>query len=148
MRPLRILGMRFLAVGILCALLVVASLIVVLGRRPTKIISVPSKALPVAVVSGRNWRYELSFPVYNSATLRRLIQCESKGLNISSTDSNGQRYMGILQFDGTTWYEMEERFRFYGDPKNPPEAIHMADMMISSGLTGRWTCARSLGLTK
>lgn len=140
--------MRFLALGILCALFLIASLIVVLGGRPTKIISVPSKALPVAVVSGKNWRYELSFPVYNSATLRRLIQCESQGLNISSTDSNGQRYMGILQFDGATWHEMEERFKFYGDPRNPPEAIHMADMMISSGLAGRWTCARSLGLTK
>jgi hypothetical protein len=148
MRPLRLSGVRYLAVGILCALLVIASLIVVLGHRPTKVISVPSKAVPVAVVSGKNWRYELSFPVYNSATLRRLIQCESQGLNISITDSKGQRYMGILQFDGTTWHEMEQRFHFYGDPSNPPEAIHMADMMISSGLIGRWTCARSLGLTK
>ena|SRR5579859_4378782 len=148
MRPLRLVGVRYLAVGIVCALLVIASLIVVLVRRPTDIISVPNKALPVAVVSGRNWRYELSFPVYNSTTLVRLIQCESQGLNVSSTDSDGQRYMGILQFDGTTWHEMEQRFNFYGDPRNPPEAIHMADMMISSGLAGRWTCARSLGLTK
>ena len=51
---------------------------------------------------------------------------------------------GILQFNGTsTWNEMERRFNFYGDPKSPPDAIHMADMMISSGLIGRWTCARS-----
>jgi hypothetical protein len=138
---------RYLAVGILCPLLLIASLIVVLGHRPKKVMSVPSKAVPVAVLSGKNWRYELSFPVYNSATLRRLIQCESQGLSISSTDSNGQRHVGILQFDGTTWHEMEQRFNFYGDPRNPPEAIHMAEM-ISSGLIGRWTCGRSLGLTK
>ena len=146
MRPVRLLGVRYLAVGILCAL-AIASLIVVLDHRPTKVISVPSKAVPIAEVSGKNWRYELSFPVYNSATLRRLIQCESQGLNISHTDSNGQMYLGILQFSNATWNEMEQRFNFYGDPRTPPEAIHMADMMISSGLIGRWGCARSLGLT-
>ena len=43
---------------------------------------------------------------------------------------------------------MEARFNFHGDPKNPAEAIHMADMMISHGLIGRWGCAHSLGLTK
>jgi hypothetical protein len=128
--------------------LAIASLIVVVYR-PTIIISVPSKAIPVAEVSGKNWRYDLSFPVYNSSTLERLIQCESRGHNISRIDSNGQMSWGILQFNGTsTWNEMERRFNFYGDPRNPPEAIHMADMMISSGLIGRWTCARSLRLTK
>ena len=121
--------------------LAIASLIVVIVHRP--------KAIPVAEVSGKNWHYDLSFPVYNSSTLERLIQCESQGLNISRTDSNGQMSWGILQFNGTsTWNEMEQRFNFYGDPRNPPDAIHMADMMISSGLIGRWACARSLGLTK
>ena len=121
--------------------LAVASLIVVTVHRP--------KAIPVAEVSGKNWHYDLSFPVYNSSTLGRLIQCESQGLNISRTDSNGQMSWGILQFNGSsTWNEMEQRFNFYGDPRNPPDAIHMADMMISSGLIGRWTCARSLRLTK
>jgi hypothetical protein len=32
---------------------------------------------------------------------------------------------------------MEQRFNFHGNPQNPPEAIHMADMMISSGPIGR-----------
>jgi len=80
--------------------------------------------------------------------IRRLIQCESKGLNISRADSSGHVYLGILQFNGATWSEMEQRFNFHGDPRNPPEAIHMADMMISSGMIGRWGCAHSLGLTK
>jgi hypothetical protein len=126
----------------------IASLIVVIVHR-TRVIPVPSKAIPVAEVSGKNWHYDLSFPVYNSSTLERLIQCESQGRNISRTDSNGQMSWGILQFNGTsTWNEMEQRFNFYGDPRNPPDAIHMADMMISRGLIGRWACARSLGLTK
>jgi hypothetical protein len=128
--------------------LAIASLITVI-HRPPRVISAPSKGIPVAEVSGKNWHYDLSFPVYNSSTLERLIQCESQGLNISRLDSNRQMSWGILQFNGTsTWNEMERRFNFYGDPKNPPDAIHMADMMISSGLIGRWTCARSLGLTK
>jgi hypothetical protein len=121
--------------------LAIAWLTVVIAHRP--------KAIPVAELSGKNWHYDLSFPVYNSSTLERLIQCESQGLNISRTDSNGQMSWGILQFNGTsTWNEMEQRFSFYGDPRNPPDAIHMADMMISSGLVRRWACARSLGLTK
>jgi len=129
--------------------LATALLIVVIVHRPMRIISVPSNAIPVAEVSGKNWRYDLSFPVHNSSTLERLIQCESQGRNISRTDSNGQMSWGILQFNGTsTWNEMEQRFKFHGDPRNPPDAIHMADMMISRGLIGRWTCARSLGLTK
>ena len=129
--------------------LTIASLIFAIVHLATKVISVPCKAIPVAEVSGKNWHYDLNFPVYNSSTLERLIQCESQGLNISRTDSNGQMSWGILQFNGTsTWNEMERRFNFYGDPRNPPDAIRMADMMISSGLIGRWTCARSLGLTK
>ena len=121
--------------------LAIALLIVVMVPHP--------KATPVAEVSGKNWHYDLNFPVHNPSTLGRLIQCESQGQNISRTDSNGQMSRGILQFNGTsTWNEMEQRFNFYGDPRNPPDAIHMADMMISSGLIGRWGCARSLGLTK
>jgi hypothetical protein len=129
--------------------LAIASLIVVIVHRPMRVISVPSNAIPVAEVSGKNWHYELGFPVYNSSTLERLIECESRGRNISRADSNGQMSWGILQFNGvSTWNEMEQRFNFYGDPRNPPDAIHMADMMISRGLIGRWACARSLGLTK
>jgi hypothetical protein len=121
--------------------LAIASLVVAIIPGPT--------TTPVAEVSGKNWHYDLSFPVHNSSTLERLIQCESQGQNISRTDSNGQMSRGILQFNGTsTWNEMEQRFNFHGDPRNPSDAIHMADMMISSGLIGRWACARSLGLTK
>jgi hypothetical protein len=41
---------------------------------------------------------------------------------------------------------MERRFDFYGSPLNPPDAIHMADLMISAGFLRRWTCARLMGL--
>lgn len=124
-----------------------APLIVVLVHRPVAGIS--SRATPVAELSGKNWRYDLNFPVRNLSIVEQLIECESQGQNISRIDSNGQVSQGILQFNGTsTWNEMEQRFDFYGDPRNPSAAIHMADMMISSGLVGRWTCARSLGLTK
>ena len=127
----------------------IASIIIVIVHRPITAISASIKDIPVTELSGRNWRYELSFPVDNSVTLERLIQCESQGLNTSRTDSNGQTSWGVLQFNGTsTWKEMERRFNFYGDPRNPPEAIHMADMMISSGLIGRWACGRSIGLTE
>lgn len=129
--------------------LAIASLIVVMVHHRVELISVPGAATPIAEVSGKNWRYDLSFPVRNLSTVEQLIQCESQGQNISRIDSNGQVSRGILQFNGTsTWNEMEHRFDFYGDPRNPTAAIHMADMMISSGLVGRWACARSLGLTK
>ena len=129
--------------------LAIALLFLVTIHRPVKVVSVSGKPMPVAEVSGKNWRYDLGFPVHNLSAVESLIQCESQGQNISRVDSNGQISRGILQFNGvSTWNEMEQRFNFYGDPGNPPEAIHMADMMISSGLVGRWTCARSLGLTK
>jgi hypothetical protein len=127
----------------------IALLIVVVVHRRVQVMSTPGRTMPVAEVSGKNWRYDLSFPVRNLSTVEQLIQCESQGQNISRIDSNGQVSRGILQFNGTsTWNEMEHRFDFYGDPRNPTAAIHMADMMISSGLVGRWTCAHSLGLAK
>ena len=129
--------------------LAIATLILVMVHHRAEVLSVPGGAIPVAQVAGKNWRYDLSFPVHNPSTIEQLIQCESQGQNISRMDSNGQLSQGILQFNGTsTWNEMEHRFDFYGDPRNPTAAIHMADMMISDGLVGRWTCARSLGLTK
>lgn len=134
------------AVAVLGSLvcLAIASLIVVLLHRP----KVTVKPTPIAQVSGEDWHYDLDFPVHNSSILEKLIQCESQGRNISRTDSDGQMILGILQFKPSTWNEMERRFSFSGDPRNPPDAIHMADLMISSGLIARWTCARSLGLTK
>jgi Transglycosylase-like domain len=131
--------------GIICALLATVSLVVALFvHRQTKAVAVPSTPAPVTRVSGKDWLYEVNFPIHNPAVLERLIQCESKGLNVSRTDSSGQMYSGVLQFNSATWKEMEQRFDFHGDPRNPSEAIHMADMMISGGLIGRWTCARSL----
>lgn len=106
-------------------------------------------ATPIARIAGKGWAYDLAFPVYNAATIARLIECESQGLNIGRPDSNGQMSWGVLQFNGTaTWQEMEHRFHYYGDPRNPAQAIHMADMMISNGLLGRWSCARTLGMVK
>jgi hypothetical protein len=104
---------------------------------------------PVARIAGKDWAYDLAFPVNNAATIARLIECESQGLNIGRPDSNGQISWGILQFNGTsTWSEMERRFHFHGDPRHPQEAIHMADLMISNGLLGRWSCAHTLGMVK
>ncbi len=116
-------------------------------RRSENIAAPQPPAAPIARITGKGWAYDLAFPVYNAATIARLIQCESQGLNVGRPDSNGQISWGVLQFNGTsTWQEMERRFHFYGDPRNPPEAIHMADLMISNGLLGRWSCARTLGL--
>jgi hypothetical protein len=103
----------------------------------------------VVRIGGKRWHFDLDFPISNPLVVEKLIECESQGLNISRPDSNGQISWGVLQFNGTsTWNEMERRFHFYGDPRNPPEAIHMADIMISNGFVGRWTCARSLGFVK
>ena len=104
---------------------------------------------PTAQLAGKNWRYVVDFPVDNPLTIQKLIECESQGLNIARTDSNGQTSWGILQFNGrSTWEEMERRFHFRGDPRNPSQAIHMADMMISNGLVERWSCSHSLGLAR
>ncbi len=118
-------------------------------RESQTIPPLPPSSAPIARIAGKNWGYDLTFPVYNAATIVKLIDCESQGLNVGRPDSNGQMSWGVLQFNGTsTWQEMERRFHFHGDPRNPPEAIHMADMMISSGFLGRWSCAHTLGLVK
>jgi len=99
------------------------------------------------VPSGQGWAYNVPFPVKNSSTIEKLIQCESQGVNITRPDSNGKPSWGILQFNGTsTWDEMEHRFNFYGSPIIPADAIHLADIMISEGLLNRWTCARITGV--
>ena len=131
-----------------CLLIVLSILIMKVGNSPTLGLRT-GNADSAAPLSGKTWHYDVSFPVHNAAIIARLIECESKGQNDGRPDSNGQMSWGILQFNGTsTWHEMERRFHFYGDPRNPPDAIHMADMMISSGMVGRWSCARSLGITK
>ena len=133
----------------------ICGLFIILGVLVTKVLNSltagcgAGNAGSAAQIAGKTWRYDVNFPVYNAPIIARLIECESKGRNEGRPDSNGQVSWGILQFNGrSTWQEMEKRFHFYGDPRNPPDAIHMADMMISSGMVGRWSCARSLGITK
>jgi hypothetical protein len=134
-------------VVLLSCLLVTVLFWAAAARHSQNTASPQAPAGPIARITGKGWAYDLAFPVYNAATIARLIQCESQGLNVGRPDSNGQISWGVLQFNGTsTWQEMEHRFHFHGDPRNPPEAIHMADMMISNGLLGRWSCARTLGL--
>lgn len=145
-RPSRRIGVR----GFLLLALFFIICIWILSFRHPEPIALPN--LPpgtIARIAGKKWAYDLVFPVNNAATIARLIQCESQGLNVARPDSNGQMSWGVLQFNGTsTWREMEHRFHFYGDPRNPQEAIHMADVMISNGLLGRWSCAHTLGMVK
>ncbi len=57
--------------SLLC--LAIASLIALMAHRPMSVIAVPSKTIPVAEVSGKDWHYDVTFPVYNSSSLERLI---------------------------------------------------------------------------
>jgi hypothetical protein len=108
----------------------------------------PSDNPAATTLSGKDWSYTVPFPVHNKALIERLIQCESQGVNISRPDSNGLTSWGILQFNGTsTWADMEQRFNFTGSPLIPDNAIHLADIMISGGFLGRWTCAKILHLS-
>jgi hypothetical protein len=134
---------------LICFVLSFLIALVVRIHSGTRVVSDSGTTAHAVRIWGKRWHFDVDFPVSNPLVLKKLIDCESQGLNISRPDSNGQVSWGVLQFNGTsTWNEMERRFHFYGDPRNPPEAIHMADMMISNGFVGRWTCARSLGLVK
>jgi hypothetical protein len=96
----------------------------------------------------RMWAYLVPFPVVNSSTIEKLIDCKSQGVNVSRPDSNGRISDGILQFNrgpsnkigSGTWAEMAKRFGL-GSPINPPDAIKLADAMILGGFLGRWTRA-------
>jgi hypothetical protein len=102
----------------------------------------PFKPTATTTLSGRNWAYTVPFEVHNVQDIEKLIQCESQGVNIARPDSNHKISWGVLQFNGTsTWDEMELRFDYEGSPMIPGDAVHMADMMISAGFLGRWTCA-------
>jgi len=102
----------------------------------------PIKPSATTTLSGKNWHYTVPFAVRNVQDIEKLIQCESMGVNIARPDSNHKISWGILQFNGTsTWDDMEQRFHYRGSPMIPGDAIHMADMMISGGFLGRWTCA-------
>lgn len=116
--------------------------------RPTHYAVQPPKT-PQTVISGHGWAYTVPYQVNNASTIEKLIQCESQGVNIARPDSNHKISWGVLQFNGTsTWQEAERQFDYYGSPMIPGDAIHMADMMISNGELGRWTCAHILHLAR
>jgi len=108
---------------------------------------------PIALetfISGPRWGYALPFAVKNKATIEKLIQCESRGMNVSRPDSDGIMSDGILQFHrgptdtlaGSTWKDFSQASGITGSPKNPADAIRMTDWAISHGLGPRWTCWR------
>ena len=101
-------------------------------------------------VSGPQWTYTVPFAVRNKATIEKLIQCESRGMNISQPDADGIMSDGILQFHrgpagtmaGGTWEDFSRASGITGSPKNPADAIRMTDWAISHGLGPHWTCWR------
>ncbi len=83
----------------------------------------------------------------NTYDLRKLISCESENTNVARMDSNHVMSFGILQFNGTaTWQEFSVSANVSGSPMNPPDAIKVADWMISHGFGHRWTCWKIQGL--
>jgi hypothetical protein len=102
------------------------------------------------VLSGPQWRYTVPFTVTNKAEIEELIQCESRGMNISEQDSDGIISDGILQFHrgpadtlaSSTWEDFSRASGIIGSPRDPSDAIKMADWAISHGLGPRWTCWR------
>jgi hypothetical protein len=99
-------------------------------------------------ISGPQWAYTVPFAVKNKASIEKLIQCESRGMNISRPDTDGIMSDGILQFHrgptGTlargTWEDFSRASGITGSPKNPADAIRMTDWAISHGLGPHWTC--------
>ena len=99
-------------------------------------------------ISGPQWAYTVPFAVKNKASIEKLIQCESRGMNISRPDTDGIMSDGILQFHrgptGTlargTWEDFSRASGITGSPKSPADAIRMTDWAISHGLGPHWTC--------
>jgi hypothetical protein len=117
--------------------------------------AVPQEAVPQeTVLSGPQWAYTVPFGVENKADIEKLIQCESRGLNVSGPDSDGIISDGILQFHrgptdtltSSTWEDFSRASGISGSPMVPADAIRMADWAISHGLGHRWTCWRLQGL--
>ncbi len=102
------------------------------------------------VLSGPQWTYTVPFIVTNKAEIEKLIQCESRGINISERDSDGIISDGILQFHrgptdslaSSTWEDFSRASGIIGSPRDPADAIRMADWAISHGLGAHWTCWR------
>ena len=101
-------------------------------------------------ISGPQWSYTVPFPVKNKATIEKLIQCESRGMNISRPDSDGIMSDGILQFHRgptdtlarSTWEDFSQASGITGSPSDPADSIRMTDWAISHGLGPHWTCWR------
>jgi hypothetical protein len=111
-------------------------------------IVLPFKAAVETTLHGKSWAYTVPFRVENAATIEKLIQCESQGVNISRPNSNGLISWGILQFNGTsTWADFSKKSGISGSPLIPSDAIKITDWAISNGYLYRWTCARILHLT-
>jgi hypothetical protein len=99
-------------------------------------------------LAGPHWGYQVPFAVENKVAIEKLIQCESGGRNISRPDSDGLISDGILQFHrgpadtyaGGTWEDFSRDSGITGSPRDPADAIRMADWAISHGLGPHWTC--------
>ena len=100
------------------------------------------------VLSGPRWVYTVPFEVQNKAEIEQLIQCESRGLNISVPDSDGITSDGILQFHrgpadtiaAGTWKDFSRASGIVGSPMHPADAIRMTDWAISHGRGPHWSC--------
>ncbi len=117
--------------------------------RPGERSATPQMSLQT-VVSGPTWAYTVPFAVKNKATIEKLIQCESRGMNISRPDDDGLMSDGILQFHRGpadtlvrgTWEDFSQASGIKGSPKDPADAIRMTDWAISHGLGAHWACWR------
>jgi hypothetical protein len=106
-------------------------------------------------ISGPQWSYTVPFAVRNKTTIEKLIQCESRGMNVSRPDDDGIMSDGILQFHrgptdtmaGGTWEDFSRASGITGSPKNPTDAIRMTDWAISHGLGPHWGCWRLQNLS-
>ena len=107
------------------------------------------------VISGPQWSYTVPFAVRNKTTIEKLIQCESRGMNVSRSDDDGIMSDGILQFHrgpkdtlaGGTWEDFSRASGITGSPKNPRDAIRMTDWAIGHGLGPHWGCWRLQNLS-
>jgi hypothetical protein len=114
-----------------------------------------SKISSETIISGPQWSYTVPFEVRNKATIEKLIQCESRGVNLSRPDDDGIMSDGILQFHrgptdsmaGGTWEDFSRASGITGSPKNPADAIRMTDWAISHGFGPRWACWRLQNLS-
>ena len=106
------------------------------------------------VVSGPQWAYTVPFALRNKGLIEKLIQCESRGRNVSEREPDGLISDGILQFhrgprdtlaDGT-WEDFSRASGMNGSPRDPTDAIRMTDWAISHGLGPHWACWRRLKL--